>query len=111
MLNTMRPFSTLRRVRAFAMSNAEYLLKSFAVFAAERGQVYIHFGATAIDSGPRSGPSVRTRCSTEGRMARRSPLSASKMMRHELPRPITSAQRPARRRPPHHLARARRLGA
>ena len=34
MLTTIEAYLTLRRATGFAMSNAEYLLKSFAAFAA-----------------------------------------------------------------------------
>ena len=41
MLTTIEAYLTLRRVTGFAMLNAEYLLKSFAAFAAERGQTHV----------------------------------------------------------------------
>ena len=48
MLATIEAYLTLRRATGFAMSNAEYLLKSFAAFAAGRGQTHVHT-QTAID--------------------------------------------------------------
>jgi hypothetical protein len=47
MLEAIETYLALRRA-GFAMSNAEYLLKSFAGFAAERGQAYVQT-QTAID--------------------------------------------------------------
>ena len=38
MLNAVEIYLALRRATGFAMKNAEYLLKSFAAFATERGQ-------------------------------------------------------------------------
>jgi hypothetical protein len=38
MLRAIEAYLALRRATGFAMLNAEYLLKSFAAFAAERGQ-------------------------------------------------------------------------
>ena len=37
MLHAVETYLTLRRATGFAMLNAEYLLKSFAAFVAERG--------------------------------------------------------------------------
>jgi integrase len=48
MLNAIETYLALRRATGFAMSNAEYLLKSFATFAAERGQTHVET-QTAID--------------------------------------------------------------
>jgi integrase/recombinase XerD len=48
MLKAIEAYLDLRRATGFAMSNAEYLLKSFAAFAAERGQTHVH-AQTAID--------------------------------------------------------------
>ncbi|MET4122021.1 hypothetical protein ABIB85_008479 [Bradyrhizobium sp. JR1.5] len=41
MLDAIETYLALRRATGFAMSTAEYLLKSFAAFAAERGQTYV----------------------------------------------------------------------
>lgn len=38
MLKTIETYLALRRATGFAMLNTEYLLKSFAAFAIERGQ-------------------------------------------------------------------------
>ena len=48
MLKAIEAYLDLRRATGFAMSNAEYLLNSFAAFAAERGQTHVH-AQTAID--------------------------------------------------------------
>jgi len=59
MLNAIETYLTLRRATGFAMQNAEYLLKSFADFAAERGQTHVRT-QTAIDWAT-LGPSVAQR--------------------------------------------------
>lgn len=59
MLNAVESYLTLRRATGFAMQNAEYLLKSFAAFAAERGQTHVN-AQTAIDWAT-LGPSVAQR--------------------------------------------------
>jgi hypothetical protein len=41
MLKAIEAYLDLRRATGFGMSNAEYLLKSFAAFAAERGQTHV----------------------------------------------------------------------
>jgi integrase/recombinase XerD len=56
MLKAIEAYLALRRATGFAMLNAEYLLKSFAAFATERGQTHVHT-QTAIDWAAR-GPSV-----------------------------------------------------
>ena len=48
MLKAIEAYLALRRATGFAMLNAEYLLKSFAAFATERGQTHVHTQA-AID--------------------------------------------------------------
>ena len=48
MLNAIETYLALRRATGFAMSTAECLLKSFAAFAAERGQTHV-VSQTAID--------------------------------------------------------------
>ena len=48
MLNAIETYLALRRATGFAMSNAEYLLKSFAAFAAVRRQPHVET-QTAID--------------------------------------------------------------
>lgn len=59
MLKAIEAYLALRRASGFAMLNAEYLLKSFAAFATERGQTRVHT-QTAIDWASR-GPSVAQR--------------------------------------------------
>ncbi len=59
MLNAIETYLALRRATGFAMSNAEYLLKSFAAFAAEHGQTHVQ-AQTAIDWAA-LGPSVAQR--------------------------------------------------
>jgi len=59
MLNAVETYLALRRSTGFAMSNAEYLLKSFVAFAAERGQTHVQT-QTAIDWAA-FGPSVAQR--------------------------------------------------
>ena len=48
MLNAIETYLALRRATGFAMSSAEYLLRSFAAFAAEHGQSHVQV-QTAID--------------------------------------------------------------
>ena len=48
MLKAIEAYLALRRATGFGMLNAEYLLKSFAAFATERGQTHVHM-QTAID--------------------------------------------------------------
>ncbi|MGY3134018.1 site-specific recombinase XerD [Bradyrhizobium sp. USDA 4501] len=59
MLDAIETYLALRRTTGFAMSTAEYLLKSFAAFPAERGQTYVET-KTAIDWAA-LGPSVAQR--------------------------------------------------
>src|SRR5262252_7495447 len=59
MLEAIEGYLALRRATGFAMLNAEYLLKSFAAFATERGQTHVRM-QTAIDWAAR-GPSVAQR--------------------------------------------------
>jgi integrase/recombinase XerD len=59
MLSAVDAYLALRRSAGFAMSNAEYLLKSFADFAAARGESYVRT-RTAIDWAA-LGPSVAQR--------------------------------------------------
>ena len=72
MLNAIETYLALRRATGFAMSTAECLLKSFAAFAAERGQTHVE-SQTAIDwaaLGPIRGA---TRCSAQSRLPLRAP--------------------------------------
>ncbi|WP_221961151.1 MULTISPECIES: tyrosine-type recombinase/integrase [Rhizobium] len=98
MLNTIETYLTLRRVTGFAMSNAEYLLKSFAVFAAEREQVYIH-AQTAVDWAA-LGPSVAQRDARLKAVCRFARHIRIEDVRHELP-PANHFGARKRRRPPH----------
>ena len=59
MLNAVETYLTLRRGTGFTMQYAECLLKSFAAFAAERGQTHVQM-QTAIDWAA-LGPSVAQR--------------------------------------------------
>jgi integrase/recombinase XerD len=59
MLDAIETYLALRRTTGFAMSTAAYLLKSFAAFAAKRGQTYVET-KTAIDWAA-LGPSVAQR--------------------------------------------------
>jgi len=59
MLKAIETYLALRRATGFAMSSAEHLLKSFAAFAAERGQTHVET-QTAIDWAA-LGPSVAQR--------------------------------------------------
>ena len=98
MLNAIDTYLDLRRATGFAMQNAEYLLKSFAAFAAERGQTHVH-AQTAIDWAA-LGPSVAqrdARLKTVCRFARHVRVEDD---RHEL-RPANHFGARKRRRPPH----------
>ena len=70
MLKAIEAYLALRRATGFAMLNAEYLLKSFAAFATERGQTHVHT-QTAI--GVAWTVCRATRCPAESRL----PLCAS----------------------------------
>ena len=83
MLKAIEAYLAFRRATGFAMLNAEYLLKSFAAFATERGQTHVHT-QTAIDWAA-CGPSV----------AQRDAMSGLKTPGMSCLRSITSA--PARR--------------
>ena len=48
MLKAIEAYLALRRATGFAMLNAEYLLKSFAAFATERGQTHVHTQTASI---------------------------------------------------------------
>jgi len=88
----------LRRATGFAMSNAEYLLKSFAAFAAERGQTHVH-AQTAIDWAA-LGPSVAQRDARLKAVCRFVCHVQIEDGRHELP-PANHFGTHKRRRPPH----------
>ena len=48
MIHAVETYLTMRRAVGFELSNADYLLRSFARFAAERGETWVR-AATAID--------------------------------------------------------------
>jgi hypothetical protein len=98
MLTTIEAYLTLRRATGFAMSNAEYLLKSFAAFAAGRGQTHVHT-QTAIDWAT-LGPSVAQRDARLKAVCRFVRHVRVDDARHELP-PSNHFGARKRRRPPH----------
>ncbi|OOG61716.1 integrase [Sinorhizobium sp. A49] len=98
MLNTIETYLALRRATGFAMSNAEYLLKSFAAFAVERGYAYVHT-QTAIDWAA-LGPSVAQRDARLKAVCRFVRHIRIEDVRHELP-PANHFGARKRRRPPH----------
>src|SRR5260370_10423983 len=98
MLKAIEAYLDLRRVTGFAMSNAEYLLKSFAAFAVERGQTHVH-AQTAIDWAA-LGPSVAQRDARLKAVCRFVRHVRIEDGRHELP-PANHFGAHKRRRPPH----------
>jgi integrase/recombinase XerD len=98
MLNAIEPYLALRRATGFAMSNAEYLLKSFAAFAAERGQTKVET-QTAIDWAA-LGPSVAQRDARLKAVCRFVRHVQVEDIRHELP-PANHFGARKRRRTPH----------
>ena len=98
MLKAIEAYLDLRRVTGFAMSNAEYLLKSFAAFAAERGQTHVQ-AQTAIDWAA-LGPSVAQRDARLKSVCRFVRHVRIEDDRHELP-PANHFGAHKRRRPPH----------
>jgi integrase len=98
MLTTIETYLTLRRTTGFAMQNAEYLLKSFATFAAERGQTHVHTHA-AIDWAA-LGPSVAQRDARLKAICRFVRHVRVEDDRHELP-PAKHFGARKRRRSPH----------
>lgn len=98
MLTTIEAYLTLRRATGFAMSNVEYLLKSFAAFAAGRGQTHVHT-QTAIDWAT-LGPSVAQRDARLKAVCRFVRHVRVDDARHELP-PSNHFGARKRRRPPH----------
>lgn len=98
MLKAIETYLALRRATGFAMSNAECLLKSFAAFAAERGQTHVET-QTAIDWAA-LGPSVAqrdTRLKAVCRFVRHVQIEDA---RHVLP-PANHFGARKRRRTPH----------
>jgi integrase/recombinase XerD len=98
MLNAIETYLVLRRATGFAMSNAEYLLKSFAAFAAERGQTHV-LTQTAIDWAA-LGPTVAQRDARLRAVCRFVRHVQVEDARHELP-PANHFGARKRRRPPH----------
>jgi integrase len=98
MLKAIEAYLDLRRATGFAMSNAEYLLKSFAAFAAERGQTHVR-AQTAIDWAA-LGPSVAQRDARLKAVCRFVRHVQIEDGRHELP-PANHFGAHKRRRPPH----------
>src|SRR5277367_4027193 len=98
MLKAIEAYLDLRRATGFAMSNTEYLLKSFAAFAAERGQTHVR-AQTAIDWAA-LGPSVAQRDARLKAVCRFVRHVQIEDGRHELP-PANHFGAHKRRRPPH----------
>src|SRR5271170_2530670 len=98
MLKAIEAYLALRRVTGFAMLNAEYLLKSFAAFATERGQTHVH-PQTAIDWAAR-GPSVAQRDARLKAVCSFVRHVRVEDARHELP-PVDHFGARTTRRPPH----------
>jgi integrase len=98
MLNAIETYLTLRRATGFAMQNAEYLLKSFAAFAAECGQTHVQT-QTAIDWAA-LGPSVAQRDARLKAVCRFARHVRVDDARHELP-PASHFGARKTRRPPH----------
>ena len=98
MLNTIKTYLALRRATGFAMSNAEYLLKSFATFAAERRQTHV-LTQTAIDWAA-LGPTVAQRDARLKAVCRFVRHIQVEDTKHELP-PANHFGARKRRRMPH----------
>ena len=98
MLNAIETYLTLRRAAGFAMSSAEYLLRSFAAFAAEHGQPHVQV-QTAIDWAA-LGPTVAQRDARLRAVCRFVRHVQVEDARHELP-PANHFGARKRRRPPH----------
>jgi hypothetical protein len=60
MMAAVEDYLALRRTAGFAMSNAEYLLRGFARFAAARGERHVR--AATLIAWASQGPSVAQRC-------------------------------------------------
>jgi len=98
MLKAIETYLSLCRATGFAMLNAEYLLKSFAAFATERGQAHVHT-QTAIDWAAR-GPSVAQRDARLKAVCRFVRHVRVEDARHELP-PVNYFGARKTRRSPH----------
>ena len=97
MLKAIEAYLALRRATGFTMLNAEYLLKSFAVFATERGEKQVHT-QTAIDWAAR-GPSVAQRDARLKAVCRFVRYVRVEDARHELPPANHFGARKTRRSP------------
>jgi integrase len=98
MLNAIEAYLALRRATGFAMQTAEYLLKSFAAFAAERGQTHVET-QTAIEWAA-LGPTVAQRDARLKAVCRFVRHVRVEDVRHELP-PANHFGARKRRRTPH----------
>jgi integrase len=98
MLKAIEHYLALRRATGFAMLNAEYLLKSFAALATERGQSHVNT-QTAIDWASR-GPSVAQRDARLKAVCRFVRHVRVEDARHELP-PVNHFGARKTRRSPH----------
>jgi integrase len=98
MLDAIETYLALRRATGFAMSNAEYLLKSFAAFAVERAQTHVQT-QTVIDWAA-LGPSVAQRDARLKAVCRFVRHIQIEDARHELP-PANHFGARKRRRTPH----------
>lgn len=83
MLNAIKRYLALRRATGFAMSSAEYLLKSFTAFTAERGQTHVET-QSAIDWAA-LGPTVAQRDARLRAVCRFVRHARVEDARHELP--------------------------
>ncbi len=98
MLTAIETYLALRRATGFAMSNAEYLLKSFAAFAAKHGQSHV-LTQTAI-AWASLGPTVAQRDARLRAVCRFVRHVQVEDIRHELP-PASHFGARKRRRTPH----------
>lgn len=106
MLNAIKTYLALRRATGFAMSSAEYLLKSFAAFAAERGQTHVET-QTAIDWAA-LGPTVEQRDARLRAVCRFVRHARVEDVGHELPAANHFGARKRRRTP--HIYTADEIG-
>ena len=98
MLNTVEAYLRLRRAAGFDMTMAEYLLKSFAGFATDRGDTHVH-AQSAIDWAA-LGPSVAQRDARLKAVCRFVRFIRVEDGRHEVP-PANHFGVRKKRRPPH----------
>jgi len=98
MLKAIEAYLALCRATGFVMLNAEYLLRSFAAFATERGQTHVRT-QTAIDWAA-CGPSVAQRDARLKAVCRFVRHVRVEDARHELP-PVNHFGARKTRRPPH----------